>query len=148
MKLNKNNRTFLPEKEKIERKWYLIDARNQTLGRLATKIATILRGKDHSNYTPFMDTGDFVVVINAREVKISGNKELQKRYYRHSGYRGGLREITVEEMRQKFPERLIKLAVKRMLPKNRLNYRIINKLKVYADDQHRHQAQKPEQITL
>ncbi len=148
MKLNKNNKTFLPEKEKIERQWYLVDAKEQTLGRLASKIALILRGKDHSNYTPFMDTGDFVVVINARQVKLSGLKEEQKIYYRHSGYRGGLREISLEEMRQKFPERLIKLAVKRMLPKNKLNYHIINKLKVYADENHKHQAQKPQPISL
>lgn len=149
MKLNKRNITFLPEKSSIEKRWWLVDASDMVLGRLATKVAAVLRGKDHPHYTPFFDCGDFVVIINARKIRVTGNnKELDKTYYRYSGYRGGLREVSLQRMMATHPERVIMEAVKGMLPKNRLNYRIITKLKVYADADHKHEAQKPELLKI
>jgi large subunit ribosomal protein L13 len=148
MRLNKNNKTFLPKKEAIDRKWWLVDADGQVLGRLATILADKLRGKDKSQYTPFFDTGDFVVVVNARKIKLTGNKEGQKMYYRHSGYMGGLTETTYERMKATHPERIITHAVKGMLPKNKLNRKILKKLKVYAGSDHKHKAQKPEILKI
>ena len=148
MKLNKSNVTHLPEKKGIERKWWLVDASDMVLGRLATKITDILRGKDHPYYTPFFDCGDFVIVINAKKVKLTGGKEEQKLYYRHSGYRGGLKEITYQRMLATHPDRVILHAVKGMLPKNKLSYKLLTKLRVYPDDKHDHTAQKPELLKI
>jgi large subunit ribosomal protein L13 len=144
MRLNKNNKTFLPQKEAINRKWWLVDADGIVLGRLAAKVANILRGKDKPHFTPFYDTGDFVIVINANKVKLTGKKDTQKVYYRHSGYMGGLKEIPYQRMKTTHPERIITHAVRGMLPKNKLNRKILKKLKVYAGSEHKHQAQKPE----
>jgi large subunit ribosomal protein L13 len=148
MKLNKSNVTYLPEKKGIERKWWLVDASDLVLGRLATKITDILRGKDHPYYTPFFDCGDFVIVINAKKVKLTGGKEEKKLYYRHSGYRGGLKEITYQRMLATHPERVVLHAVKGMLPKNKLSYKLLTKLKVYPDGKHNHAAQKPELLKI
>jgi large subunit ribosomal protein L13 len=149
MKLNKRNITFLPEKSGIEKRWWLVDASDIVLGRLATKVADVLRGKDHPYYTPFFDCGDFVVIINARKVRVTGNnKPTDKTYFRYSGYRGGLRETSLQRMMVSHPERVVMAAVKGMLPKNRLNNRIITKLKVYADADHQHVAQKPELLKI
>ena len=148
MKLNKKNVTFLPEKEKIERKWLVIDAADQVLGRLATRVADILRGKDRPSFTPFFDCGDFVVIINARKIKVTGHKDEQKMYYRHSGYMGSLKEIPYERMLKNHPDRIIMNAVKGMLPKNRLSRQLLTKLRVYPDGNHQHAAQKPEMVKL
>jgi large subunit ribosomal protein L13 len=148
MKLNKSNVTHLPEKKGIERKWWLVDASDLVLGRMATKISAVLRGKDHPYYTPFFDCGDFVIVINAKKVKLTGGKEEQKLYYRHSGYRGGLKEITYQRMLAHHPERVFLHAVKGMLPKNKLSYKLLTKLKVYPGDKHEHAAQKPELLKI
>ncbi len=148
MKLNKSNKTFLPQKETIEKKWWLIDAEGIVLGRLATKVANILRGKEKSTYTPFFDTGDFVIIVNADKVKLTGKKEEQKMYYKHSGYLGGLKETSFKHMMAKHPERVITHAVRGMLPKNRLNRKILKKLKVYAGSEHKHHAQKPETLKV
>ena len=148
MKLNKSNVTYLPEKKGIERKWWLVDASDMVLGRLATKITGILRGKDHAYYTPFFDCGDFVIVINAKKVKLTGGKEEQKLYYRHSQYRGGLKEISYQRMLATHPDRVILHAVKGMLPKNKLSYKLLTKLRVYPDDKHDHAAQKPELLKI
>ena len=148
MKLNKSNKTFLPQKNEIQRKWWLVDAEGLVLGRLATKVATVLRGKNKSHYTPFFDTGDFVIVVNADKVKLTGNKESQKSYYRHSGYMGGLTEISYKRMITQHPTRVITHAVRGMLPKNKLNRKILKKLKVYAGSEHKHQAQKPEILKI
>lgn len=148
MKLSKNNKTFVPQKDALERKWWLINADGVVLGRLASRIANILRGKNKANYTPFFDTGDFVIVVNIDKVKLTGNKEDQKMYYRYSGYMGGMKEITYKHMLAKHPDRILTLAVKGMLPKNRLNRKILKKLKVYAGAEHKHQAQKPETLKV
>jgi large subunit ribosomal protein L13 len=148
MKLNKSNVTYLPEKKGIERKWWLVDASDLVLGRLATKVSHVLRGKDHAHYTPFFDCGDFVIVINAKKIKLTGSKEEQKVYYRHSQYRGGLKEISYQRMLKTHPDRVVLHAVKGMLPKNKLSYKLLTKLKVYADDKHRHAAQKPELLKI
>lgn len=148
MRLNKSNKTFLPQKDAIEKKWWLIDANGLILGRLATQVANILRGKNKPNYTPFFDAGDFVIIINADKIKLTGLKDDQKMYYRHSGYMGGLKETPYKHMLAKHPERIIAHAVKGMLPKNRLNRKILKKLKVYAGSEHNHKAQKPETLTI
>lgn len=132
----------------VERKWHLVDASGKVLGRLATRIALLLMGKRKSIYAPHLDVGDFVVVINAEKVKLTGNKLEKKIYYHHSGYPGGLKEKTAKELLEKHPERLIKLAVKRMLPKNKLGRKMLKRLKVYAGDKHPHIAQKPEPIEI
>ena len=126
----------------------MLDASGQTLGRLATQIADILRGKRKVEYTPHVDTGDFVVVINAEKVHVTGNKRADKRYYRHTGYPGGLRSRTFEEMLARRPEEIIRIAVKGMMPRNRLARRQITKLKIYAGPEHPHAAQNPQQIEL
>ncbi len=135
-------------KGEVERKWYVVDARDLVLGRLATAVAHRLRGKHNPLFTPNVDTGDFVIVINADKVRLTGRKWLQKTYYRHSGYIGGLKETTAEKLLVKRPEDLIRLAVKGMLPKNSLGYSMLKKLKVYAGDQHPHDAQQPEPLSL
>lgn len=137
-------KTYVAKASEIERKWYVIDAEDQVLGRIASEIATILRGKHKPEFTPFLDIGDFVIVVNADKVRVTGGKENKKIYRRHSGYPGGLKETTYAELQAKHPERIIKLAVKGMLPKNALGRQMIKKLKVYAGPEHNHQAQQPE----
>jgi len=132
----------------IEREWYIIDANDLVLGRLATRAASVLRGKHRPQFTPHADCGDHVIVINAANVRVTGRKELQKTYYRHSGYAGGLKSITLEKQRQQFPERIIELAVKGMLPKNPLGRQMFKKLKVYAGAEHPHAAQQPKTLSL
>jgi len=129
-------------------KWYVIDAENAVLGRLATQVATHLRGKHNPAFTPHVDTGDWVVVINAEKVLLTGRKWDQKFYHRHSGYIGGLTSISARKLREKRPEDLIRFAVKGMLPKNRLGRKLVKKLKVYAGNEHPHTAQQPETLTL
>lgn len=148
MKLNKNNKTFLPQKNAIEKKWWLVDADGVVLGRLAAQVANILRGKNRPHYTPFFDSGDFVIIVNADKVKLTGKKESQKVYYRHTGYMGGLKETSFKRMITTHPERVITHAVRGMLPKNRLNRKILTKLKVFAGPEHKHQAQKPEILKM
>ena len=136
-------KTYSPKISEIDRQWLVVDAAGQTLGRLASLIATRLRGKHKPTYTPHMDTGDFVIVINAEKVVLTGRKEDQKVYYRHSGRPGSLKSETARRMRQRRPERILELAVKGMLPKNRLGRRLYRKLKVYAGPDHPHQSQQP-----
>jgi large subunit ribosomal protein L13 len=135
--------THFPSAKEIARVWHVIDARDAVLGRIATKAATLLMGKHKPTYTPFLDTGDHVIVVNAGKVKLTGSKEQQKVYYRHSGYPGGLVKQSARRMRQTRPERMIELAVKGMLPKTKMGKQMYRKLKVYAGDKHPHQAQKP-----
>jgi large subunit ribosomal protein L13 len=129
-------------------RWYLIDAEGQVLGRVATTVAQLLRGKGKPTFTPHMDGGDFVVVVNAEKIVVTGTKETDKKYYRHSGYPGGLRETTLKEMRARHPIRILEAAVRGMLPKNRLGERIYHHLKVYAGPEHPHEAQKPQRLEL
>ncbi len=131
-----------------QRRWYVIDAEGQVLGRMATEIARVLRGKHKPSFSPHVDGGDFVIVVNAKRVKLTGSKETDKRYYRHSGYPGGLRVRSLSEMREKKPEAVVRLAVKGMLPKNRLGKGQLGKLKVYAGPEHPHQAQLPMPLTV
>jgi len=138
----------MPKKQDIERRWYLIDANGKILGRLASFIATRLRGKHKPIYTPHADTGDFIIVINAKKVRLTGNKLKDKVYYRHTGYIGGVKSITAEKLLQKKPENLIRFAVEGMLPKNRLKKKLIKKLKVYAGSDYPHEAQKPEILEI
>jgi large subunit ribosomal protein L13 len=141
-------RTYNAKPGEVERRWYVVDADGQTLGRLATRIADTLRGKDKAQYTPHVDTGDFVVVVNAEKVLVTGNKLDQKRYYRHSGYPGGLRSRTLREQLDRRPTEVIRKAVKGMLPRNRLARQQLNKLKVYAGPEHPHQAQAPQPLEV
>ena len=134
--------------EEITRDWYIVDADNQTLGRLASRVAQILRGKNKSYFTPHMDMGDFVVIINAEKVKVTGNKESDKTYFRHSGYPGGITEVNLKKVRQQNPEKIITNAVKGMLPHNRLGRKLLKHLKIYATEVHPHAAQQPQAITL
>ena len=134
--------------EEITRDWYLVDADNQILGRLASRVAQILRGKNKPYFTPHMDMGDFVIIINAEKVKVTGNKEADKTYFRHSGYPGGITEVNLKEVRNKHPEKIITNAVKGMLPHNRLGRRLLKHLKIYATEVHPHAAQQPQTITL
>ncbi len=136
--------TYMAKETDVERRWYLIDAAGQPLGRLASEIARLLRGKHKPTYTPHVDTGDHVVVVNAEKVMLSGKKAQQKMYYRHSGYPGGMKKISFQEMIARHPERVIYLAVRRMLPSNRLGRAMFKKMKVYAGPEHPHRAQKPE----
>ncbi len=137
-------KNYTPRKEDVaEKGWHLIDANGKVLGRLATDIANILRGKNKPIFTPHLDMGDFVVVINAQKVRLTGKKWDQKVYYRHSGYPGGIKSCTAEELRQKKPEELIRHAVRGMLPKNRLGRKMLKKLKIYASEEHPHEAQTP-----
>jgi large subunit ribosomal protein L13 len=137
-----------PAEAASTRKWWLVDAKGQPLGRLASRVATILRGKHKPTYTPHVDTGDFVVVVNAAEVKVTGAKATDKKYYTHSGYPGALRSVAFRDLSARFPERPIELAVKGMLPKNVLGRQMILKLHVYGEGAHPHQAQKPEPLKL
>jgi large subunit ribosomal protein L13 len=141
-------KTYTAKKGEIAREWYLVDADGQTLGRLATRIADTLRGKGKPHYTPHVDTGDFVIVVNADKIQVTGNKLDQKRYYRHSGYPGGLRSRTLREQLDRRPTEVLRTAVKGMLPKNRLARQQINKLKIYAGPDHPHEAQSPKPLKL
>ena len=141
-------KTYMANPDKIERKWYVVDAEGQTLGRLAAEVAKVLRGKNKPEFTPHIDTGDNVIVINAEKIKVTGKKLDQKVYYHHSDYVGGMKETTLREMMAKKPEQVIELAVKGMLPKGRLGRTMIKKLHVYAGAEHAHQAQKPEVLTF
>lgn len=141
-------RTYVPKKGELRRDWWLVDAEGKTLGRLATSVAVRLRGKHKPAFTPFLDTGDHVIVVNADKVVLTGNKEAVKMYRRHSGYPGGLRETTASEMRQKHPTRLVEAAVRGMLPKGPLGRRMAKKLKVYAGADHPHEAQKPQRLEV
>lgn len=134
--------------EDADRKWYLVDAKDQILGRLASQVARIIRGKNKAIFTPNMDTGDFVVVVNADKVKVTGKRETLKQYIRHSGYPGGQKITNIQDMLVKKPEFVVENAVKGMLPKNRLGKKLIKKLKVYAGENHPHSAQKPEPISF
>ena len=141
-------KTYMANPDKIERKWYVVDAEGATLGRLASEIAKVLRGKNKPEYTPHIDTGDYVIVVNAEKVKVTGKKLQQKIYYNHSDYVGGMRETTLTEMMAKKPEKVIELAVKGMLPKGPMGRDMIKKLHVYAGAEHANQAQKPEVLTF
>lgn len=137
-------RTFSPKPGDIKRVWYVVDAADAPLGRLSSQVAQILRGKSKPTYAPHMDGGDYVIIVNAEKIYVSGNKETQKIYFRHSGYPGGLRAETFAKVRKERPERIIESAVRGMLPKNRLGRQMFKKLKVYAGPDHPHQAQSPE----
>lgn len=141
-------KTYMATPSTIERKWYVVDAEGQTLGRLASEVATVLRGKHKPTYTPHLDTGDFVIVINAEKIKLTGRKESQKMYYRFTGYVGNLKKITYKTMMEKHPDRIIQLAVKGMIPHNVLGRQVMDKLHVYAGSEHPHQAQKPEVLEI
>jgi len=137
-------KSYMAKPGQVEQKWYLIDARGQVLGRMAGEIARILRGKNKPEFTPHVDTGDYVVVVNAADVRLTGNKTDQKHYYHHTGYPGGIKSIKAAELLVKKPEDVITKAVKGMLPKNKLGDKMIKKLKVYAGSEHQHEAQQPE----
>jgi large subunit ribosomal protein L13 len=139
-------KTYSAKPGEVTREWYLVDAEGKTLGRLATQIADTLRGKRKPQYTPHVDTGDFVIVVNAEKIQVSGNKLDQKRYYRHSGYPGGLRSRTLREQLERRPTEVLRVAVKGMLPKNRLARQQITKLKIYAGPEHPHEAQNPKPL--
>ncbi len=141
-------RTYVTKPEDIQRKWYVVDASGQTLGRLASEIAQVVRGKHKPVYSPSIDAGDYVIVVNAERVHVTGHKLDQKIYYRHSGYPGGLKEVPLRRMLEEHPTRVITHAVKGMLPKNRLGRKMLKKLKVYAGPDHPHQAQQPEPLEL
>ncbi|MBC7240872.1 MAG: 50S ribosomal protein L13 [Anaerolineae bacterium] len=141
-------RTYTLKEKDIQREWYVVDAAGKTLGRLATEIAKILRGKHKPYYTPHMDCGDYVIVINADKIRVTGRKLDQKMYYWHSGYPGGLKSVTLRRQLQTHPERVLQAAVRGMLPKNRLGRKMFKKLKVYASPEHPHQAQQPKPLEL
>ena len=140
--------TYMANPDKIERKWYVVDAEGCTLGRLASGVASVLRGKNKPQFTPHVDTGDYVIVVNADKIKVTGKKMDQKIYYNHSDYVGGMKETTLKEMLAKHPERVIEFAVKGMLPKGPLGRQMYKKLFVYAGPDHKHAAQKPEVLTF
>ena len=141
-------KTFMASPSTIDRKWYVVDAEGKTLGRLAAEVAKVLRGKNKAIFTPHIDTGDYVIVVNAAKVAVTGKKLDQKVYYRHSAYVGGLKETTLREMMAKKPENVVELAVKGMLPKGTLGSQMLRKLHVYAGPEHEQQAQKPEVLTF
>ena len=143
-------KTYIAKEEEVldSRQWFIVNAEDQILGRMASKIASILKGKHKPIYSPHQDVGDFVVVVNAEKIRVTGNKLKDKMYYRHSGYPGGQKATSLQQMLQKYPERVIELAVKRMLPKNALGRKMFTKLKVYAGPDHPHKAQLPEQLEL
>ena len=141
-------KTYMANPDKTERKWFVVDAEGATLGRLASEVARVLRGKNKPEYTPHIDTGDYVIVVNAEKVKVTGKKLQQKIYYNHSDYVGGMRETTLAELLAKKPEKVIELAVKGMLPKGPMGRDMIKKLHVYAGPEHANQAQKPEVLTF
>ncbi|MBR6133465.1 MAG: 50S ribosomal protein L13 [Bacilli bacterium] len=140
--------TFMQKKETVERKWYVIDAEGVALGRLATKVSTVLEGKHKPTYTPHVDCGDYVIVVNAEKVKLTGKKLTDKKYYNHSGYPGGLRERTAKTMIAQYPEEMVERAVRGMLPKGRLGREMGKKLFVYAGPDHKHAAQKPSEMKV
>ena len=146
--VNVGLKTYNLKKEEIERKWYLIDAKDKNLGRLCTEVAKILRGKNKPSFTPHLDCGDYVVIINADKIKVTGNKLKDKKYYRHSGYVGNLKVTDLEKMLEKSPEFVIRNAVKGMLPHNTLGRKMIKKLKIYRGEENKHSAQKPQKIDL
>ncbi len=141
-------KTYMPSATGIERKWYVVDAEGKTLGRLATVIAATLRGKNKPTFTPFLDTGDYVIVVNADKIKVTGKKMDQKTYFSHSKYIGGVKEVSLREMLEKKPEKVVEHAVIGMLPKGPLGREMAKKLFVYAGPEHKHQAQKPETMTI
>ncbi|NDJ77014.1 MAG: 50S ribosomal protein L13 [Chloroflexi bacterium] len=141
-------KTYTPKPEDIEREWFVVDAKDKTLGRLATQIATILRGKHKPIFSPHVDVGDFVIVLNCDQIRVTGRKLDQKKYYRHSGYPGGLTTITLRQQLEKHPERVLHAAVRGMLPKNKLGRKMIKKLKLYTTDTHPHEAQKPKVLDI
>ncbi len=141
-------KSYIAKPAEVERKWYVIDAENKTLGKIAVEAASILRGKKKPIYTPHVDTGDYVIVINAEKVAVTGKKEDQKIYKHHSGYPGGLKEVPLKELRAKKPEEIIRHAVKGMMPKGKLGRQMFKKLKVYAGPEHPHTAQRPEEWTF
>jgi len=140
--------TYVPHATDVRNDWYLLDGEDQVLGRLATRAAVLLMGKHKPDYTPFLKTGDHVIVVNAKKVKLTGNKEEQKMYYRHSGYPGGIKAKNATEVRATHPERLVESAVLGMLPKNKIGRQLARRLKVYAGAEHPHQAQQPKEVTL
>ncbi|HOW37376.1 MAG TPA: 50S ribosomal protein L13 [Candidatus Izemoplasmatales bacterium] len=140
--------TYMANENTVERKWFVVDAAGQVLGRLATEVATVLRGKHKPTFTPHVDCGDYVIVINADKIELTGDKWLDKKYYSHSHYPGGLRTKSAKDLLEKFPERLVELAVKGMLPKTKLGDANYKKLFVYAGNEHKHQAQKPEVMVI
>ncbi|MBF2056124.1 MAG: 50S ribosomal protein L13 [Cyanobacterium sp. T60_A2020_053] len=142
------NKTTVPKIDEIQQKWFVVDAENQRLGRLATEIANVLRGKNKPNFTPHLDTGDFIIVVNAEKVVVTGNKGSQKLYRRHSGRPGGMKTETFDKLQQRIPERIIETAVKGMLPKNSLGRSLFTKLKVYKGATHPHGAQQPEVLHI
>ena len=141
-------RTYFPKQGDIKQSWFVIDAENLVLGRLSTMVANIISGKNKPTYTPFLDTGDFVIVINAEKIKLTGKKMTDKVYYHHTGYMGGLKATTPEKLLEKHPERIIEFAVRGMLPKTRLGDRLYTKLKVYAGPEHPHKAQCPKALAV
>ena len=141
-------KTYSAKKEEVRRQWVMVDAEDMVLGRLASQIALVLRGKNKPTFTPHVDTGDFVVVVNAEKIRLTGNKLDDKVYYRHSGYPGGIKSMTAREMLEKKPDQVVRKAVRGMLPKNRLGRQMLNKLKIYVGPDHPHQAQQPEKITI
>lgn len=141
-------RTYVTRPEDVQRDWYVVDASGQVLGRLASKVATIVRGKHKPTFSPSVDVGDYVIVVNADRVRVTGRKLDQKRYYRHSGYPGGLKDVTLRQMMEEQPTKVVELAVRGMLPKNRLGRKMLKKLKVYAGSDHPHKAQQPEPLEL
>lgn len=141
-------KTFSAKPLEVNREWYVVDATDKIVGRLAAEIAARLRGKHKPEYTPHVDTGDYIVVINASKMKMSGNKATDKRYFRHTGYPGGIIETTFGNMQDRFPGRALEIAVKGMLPKGPLGYQMIKKLKIYADEQHPHMAQQPKNLDI
>ena len=143
-----NNKTFSPKATDVVRQWWVVDAASAPLGRVATEVAVLLRGKHKPMFAPHVDTGDFVIVLNASEVEVTSRKSQQKIYFRHSGYPGGLREESFESLRERRPEAVVERAVRGMLPKNRLGRQMIRKLKVYAGSEHPHEAQRPEAYAL
>lgn len=141
-------KTISMRAEDVQRSWYVIDANNQTLGRLATEVARRLRGKHKAEYTPHVDTGDYIVVVNADKVRVTGNKTTDKMYYRHSGYPGGIKSVNFQKLRETHPDRIIEKAVKGMMPRNPLGRAMLRKLKVYAGPEHPHSAQQPEPLEI
>lgn len=141
-------KTFVTKPADVERQWYVVDAEGQTLGRLASKVAAVLRGKHKPIYSPAVDCGDYVIVINADKIHVTGRRMDQKKYYRHSGYPGGLSEISLRDQLNRYPTRPVELAVRGMLPKNKLGRKMFKKLKVYAGADHNHQAQQPVEMQL
>ena len=142
------NKTSVPSPDSIDRQWFLVDAENQTLGRLATEVASVLRGKTKPNFTPHLDTGDFVIIVNAEKIKVTGKKSDQKLYRRHSGRPGGMKIETFKSLQARIPERIVEKAIKGMLPHTRLGRQLFNKLKVYKGSDHPHAAQEPKTLTL